>query len=228
MRLWKHRQYLVLFMLIGMLLMSIVGCSTSPAVEATPQTTVTMAVPSITTTLAGTTTPDALDAMTESMAVDYTQDLIFKMWDCFQTGTPLTVPNYLMDNANTHLALRYVDYHLAEIRNNADLTLVSLAPVKATCLSFEKCKSDGSVNASLMACVQFERRQSNVIGTNIKVDITLTPLQDGIVITGLDMTFNDTYNSLRSAVTQASEGKPITIDLIDQVVDRAMDNFEYK
>lgn len=166
---------------------------------------------------------DPMAGITKELAEVLAAEVLFGMHECFITMEGYTPPDYLVDNADTHLALRYVDFWQEDINRSRDQRkrLHSVEPVRCAVREWEERPEDGYVHCVLVCEVRYDRYDHKIGGIIQDVTMRLAPGENGPEIILLDLLLGDTqlkyYVEMEANIQNGGE---ITIELVDAVVDQ--------
>jgi hypothetical protein len=153
--------------------------------------------------------------------------LAHDMWAPYVTLEPFEIPYYVEDNPATRLAMRWPDYHLAEIARHPGRRLVSIDSIDVSVGDWIDVGTDGDDMPTLlsfggMAEIRYTRVNPSVSGVNVAFSLVVDISGDSMKIVAIDMVFDSNYRSMREeAERQAGDGA-LTIGMIDAIVDAAI------
>lgn len=159
----------------------------------------------------------------DKKAISMIEKLSLDMWNPYITLTPFTIPEYVENNAHTHLAMRWVDYHQAEIKKYPHRQLVSIDSVDVSIQESDETE-DGLLKVRGMSEIRYTRLEPSVNGMNVEFDLLIDLSTEDWKIVSIDMVFNSIYSSMKEKIEGQTEVAEPTIQTIDDIVDEAIKN----
>lgn len=169
-----------------------------------------------------------IDSFSKEDAISLLEMLSEDMWMPYVTQENFTVPDYVEDNAETHLAMRWPEYYLAFLEKHPNRKLVSIDTIKASAHDPTQ-NEDGSFNFTGIAEIQYTRKdatEGGVVGTNVEYTLKIVPTDGEVKITAIDMSFATDYARMKEEVAFRAKDSYPTIKMIDSVVDTAIRNIQ--
>ena len=159
----------------------------------------------------------------DTAVIKLIERLSFDMWEPYITLSLFEIPEYVENNAYTRLAMRWIDYHQAEIEKYPNRRLISIDSIDVSIQEGQK-SVDGLLTVRGMSEIRYTRVDPSVNGVNVEYTLVIGTTGETLMIVGIDMVFNSNYRSMKEEIDNRLDGDEPTIEIIDSVVDIAIKN----
>lgn len=149
------------------------------------------------------------------------RELVFNMWLPYISLTDFERPSFVEDNARTRLAMRWPEYHLAEIAKHPGRQIITLDSLVFSLREYPV-DNDGIVSFKAMAEIRYTRVEPSVNGVNVQYDLEIDMTGDEPVIVAIDMGFAEKYRDMEEEIERRAADEGLTVELVDEVVDAAI------
>jgi len=159
----------------------------------------------------------------DTAVIELIERLSFDMWEPYITLSLFEIPEYVENNAYTRLAMRWPDYHLAEIVKRPGSRLISIDSINVS-IQEGQVPIDGFLTVRGMSEIRYTRLEPSVNGVNVEYSLVIDTTGETLKIVSIDMIFNSNYRSMKEEIDNRLDGDEPTIEIIDSVVNMAIKN----
>lgn len=153
---------------------------------------------------------ECLDRMVKRMCYD-----LFLPMQTLENGD---MASYIEDNPSTHLALRWPEYYIQQVRNAPWKQVLAITSVETAGGSAER--ENGKVRYHTICELRYNRKDPSVNGCNIEVTMEAAVTEGQIKIVGLKLQFDSRYHKLLSDLQAKAGAEGVSV----QEIDRAFEN----
>lgn len=161
--------------------------------------------------------PDPAD-ITEAVLNALVKRFCFDLFDSCRTLTVPDFSEYVEDNVETHLAIRWPEYFIHDIRNSPRKQVVEVTSVWTG--SGNREEHAHYVSYRVMCELRYDRKDPSVNGCNVDTGIRVAEREGKLKIVSFDLVFNSAYRELLEDIrSESEETGGVTIELIDRAFD---------
>lgn len=155
------------------------------------------------------------------LPADLTQDMLnaFVKRFCYDLFNPCRTlegsdfSGYVEDNISTHLALRWGEFFISEVKKSPRKQVIAITSVEAS--SGKREEHADSVSYSVMCELRYDRKDPSVNGCNIDTAMEIAVREGKLKIVSLELAFDSRYRDLLAKIQKDNSGE-ITIEQIDK------------